>query len=122
MELNVRQDETGGDLAELGGEGSVSGRGGKLDTCVVIDGSTENGVEGDLEEHRDGESLRELLRVLHVADKGGNEGVSDVGVYDVELRFEKGSADSRGGNQKRYVQRRPCPARRWCPREPRRSG
>jgi hypothetical protein len=49
-----------------------------------VDNSSTDGEQQDLDRHRDVERGRELFGVLHVSDKGRNQGLSGKGVDDVE--------------------------------------
>jgi hypothetical protein len=49
-EDDIRKNESSGDLAELGGEGSVGRSGSQLNTSERIYCPAQDGVEGDLEE------------------------------------------------------------------------
>lgn len=49
-----------------------------------VDNSSTDGEQQDLDGHRDIERGGELFRVLHVSNKGRNQGLSSKGVDDVE--------------------------------------
>jgi hypothetical protein len=53
-------------------------------TSIRVNDRSTNGEQKNLDGHGDVKRFREILRVLHVPDKRGNEGLTDKSVGDVQ--------------------------------------